>query len=100
MSLNDVISKSTLIPAQVIGRSDQLGTLKTNTIADIFIFEIEEGEFKFEDTHMRTEIGKYRIKPSLVLKAGEVIHSGQIEVRLRELFDCDKEYYQRIEGSA
>ena len=49
---------------------------------------------------MRTEIGKYRIKPSLVLKAGEVIHSGQIEVRLRELFDCDKEYYQRIEGSA
>ena len=100
MSLKDVISKSTWIPAQAIGRSHQLGTLKTNTIADIFAFEIEEGEFKFEDTHMRTEIGKYRIKPLLVLKAGEVIYSGQIEVRLRELFDCDKEYYQRIEGSA
>jgi len=100
MSLEEVIAKSTWKPAQAIGRSDQLGTLKKNSIADVLIFEIETGEFKFEDTHMQVEMGEKRIKPYLVLKEGKVIQPGQVAICLRKLYESDQEYFNRIEKTS
>jgi dihydroorotase len=100
MSLEEVILKSTWAPAKAIHRADQLGTLRKGTVADVFVFEIEEGEFEFEDTHLRVETGRRRLRPSLVVKSGEVIEAGSVQVKLRELYDCDREVLSWVEQTA
>ena len=68
MPLADVILKSTWAPAQALGRGEDLGTLKKGAAADIFVFELQEGSFPLEDTHLRTESASRRIKPFLTIK--------------------------------
>jgi dihydroorotase len=99
MSLEDVILKSTWVPAQVIGRSGQLGTLKVGTVADIFVFELEQGEFLFEDTHLKVERASRRLKPSFVLKDGEVVAPIELS-HLRRLQDCDYDVFGIVERTA
>jgi predicted amidohydrolase len=77
--LADVILKSTWAPAQALGRGDDLGTLKRGAPADIFVFDLEEGSFPLEDTHLRTESASRRIKPFLTIKDG--ISSNQAVIR-------------------
>jgi dihydroorotase len=100
MALEDVILKSTYIPAKVIGREGELGTLRTGTVADLFTFAIEEGEFPLEDTHLRTEIAKRKIKPVFAMRGGEIIEAYPRSDRLRHLNDSDFEVVRYIEQSA
>ena len=100
MSLEDVILKSTWAPATAIGRDDDLGTLKPGAVADIFVFELEEGSFPLEDTHLRTESATRRIKPFLTIKDGRSIEPGSYPVRLRELEECDQDLFRFIEQTA
>ena len=99
MPLEDVILKSTWSPAKSIGR-DSLGALRAGAEADIFVFEVEEGCFPFEDTHLRTETAFRRIKPFLTIKQGTIIAPGSQPVRLRKLYECDDELYRFIEQTA
>ena len=98
--LADVILKSTWAPAKAIGRSDELGTLKAGAVADFFVFELEEGSFPLEDTHLRTELAARRIKPVLTLRAGKTVEPGSYPVRLRELYDCDHDLFRFVEQTA
>ncbi|MFN7997535.1 MAG: amidohydrolase/deacetylase family metallohydrolase [Bryobacteraceae bacterium] len=100
MPLADVILKSTWAPAQAIGRGDQLGTLRLGAAADLFVFEIEEGSFALEDTHLRTEMAARRIKPRLTVVGGKRIEPGSFPVRLRELYECDYDLFRTVEQSA
>ena len=100
MSLEDVILKSTWAPAQAIDRGDQLGTLKPGAAADIFVFELEEGSFPLEDTHLRAERAVRRIRPVLTIKAGQIIEPGSYPVRLRELEECDRDVFRFVEETA
>lgn len=100
MSLEDVILKSTWAPAQAIDRGDQLGTLKPGAPADIFVFELEEGSFPLEDTHLRAERAVRRIRPVLTIKAGQIIEPGSYPVRLRELEECDRDVFRFVEETA
>jgi dihydroorotase len=100
MTLDDVILKSTWQPAKAIGREQQLGTMKTGTVADILVFEVEQGEFLFEDTHLKIEKASRRIKPTLVIKAGVVNSPGDVSKSLRRLYDCDHELLKFVEETA
>jgi len=100
MPLEDVILKTTWAPAKAIGRGDELGTLKTGAIADLFVFELEEGSFALEDTHLRVETASRRIKPLLTIKAGVSIEPGTYPVRLRNLYACDDDLFRFIEETA
>lgn len=100
MPLADVILKSTWAPAKALGRGEELGTLKKGAAADIFVFELEEGSFPLEDTHLRTESASRRIKPFLTIKDGISVEPGSYPVRLRELFECDHDLFRFIEQTA
>ena len=100
MSLEDVILKSTTAPAKAIGHDGELGTLRVGTIADLFAFKLEDGEFPFEDTHLKVEVAKRRIKPLFAMKAGAVIEADSGSWRLRKLYDFDYEQLRSIEDSA
>ncbi len=100
MSLEDIVLKSTWEPAKAIGRGDELGTLKPGAVADLFVFELEEGSFPLEDTHLHTERVSRRIKPVLVVKDGRTIQPGSYPVRLRDLEEADHELFRFIERTA
>ncbi|MBZ5596333.1 MAG: amidohydrolase/deacetylase family metallohydrolase [Acidobacteriia bacterium] len=100
MPLADVILKSTWAPALAIGRAGELGTLKPGAVADIFVFELEEGSFPLEDTHLRKESASRRIRPFLTIKDGRGIEPGSFPARLRELEECDQELFRFIEQTA
>jgi dihydroorotase len=100
MTLDDVILKSTWQPAKAIGRGQQLGTLRIGTVADILVFELEQGEFLFEDTHLKIEKASRRIKPALVIKAGQITNPSEVPKSLRRLYDCDYEHLKLVEEMA
>lgn len=100
MPLEQVILKSTWAPAQAISRGDQLGTLKPGAEADIFVFELEDGSFPLEDTHLLTERAARRIRPFLTMKGGKMIEPGSYPVRLRELEECDRDVFRFVEETA
>ncbi|HJZ98139.1 MAG TPA: amidohydrolase/deacetylase family metallohydrolase [Candidatus Solibacter sp.] len=98
--LADVILKTTRAPAMAIGRGDELGTLKPGAAADLFVFELEEGSFPLEDTHVRTESAARRIRPFLTIKDGANVEPCSYPVRLRELYECDHDFFRFIEQTA
>ncbi len=99
MTLRDVVLKTTWAPAQAIGRQAELGTLRAGTVADLFVFDIEEGEFPLEDTHLQMENAERRIRPRFTVKSGKVVECGSQQVALRPLYLCDEEIFQLIERS-
>jgi dihydroorotase len=100
MPLDDVILKSTWAPAKAIGMGERLGTLKPGAAADIFVFDLDEGSFPLEDTHLRTETSLRRIKPFFTVKDGKIIQPGSYPVKLRELDECDQEVFRFVEQTA
>ena len=72
MSLPDVIAAVTIAPARSIGRDDTLGSLRPGGVADIAVFDLKEGEFKFEDTHDIIETATTRLVSHLTVRNGKV----------------------------
>jgi hypothetical protein len=64
------------------------------------VFELEEGSFPLEDTHLRAERAVRRIRPVLTIKAGQIIEPGSYPVRLRELEECDRDVFRFVEETA
>lgn len=100
MPLDDIILKSTWMPAKVIRRERELGTLRLGTIADIFVFDIEEGDFRAEDTHFISECIHKRIRPILTIKHGELLEPGAYPVHLRSYHQFDHEVLRYLEETA
>ena len=71
-SLEDALRKVTVAPARVLGMSDQIGTLRVGAWGDAVVFELQEGEFEFRDAHGQTRIGRQRLVPKTVVRAGKV----------------------------
>ena len=72
MPLEEVIRAATATPARVIGQEGKLGTLKPGAMADVAVFELEAGEFDFQDTDGNILRGPRRLTPYLTVKDGEV----------------------------
>lgn len=100
MPLEDVISKSTWIPAKTIGREDYIGTLQPGTVADIFVFEVKTGDFDFVDSHFKTKKGNKKLVPYLTIKGGKEISPGAYQVRLRAYEHCDYDFERMLKETA
>jgi dihydroorotase len=84
VELEDVIRQSTSGPAAAIGRSDQLGTLRPGTVADLAAFDVLEGEFEFFDVRRNREIGSQMIAPLLTVRAGQVYRPAELQEEMAE----------------
>jgi dihydroorotase len=73
MPLDEVIEASTFTPAKVLGKHDQIGTLKVGAYADIAILRIEKGKYSFVDTKGEGRIGKQKLAVTGVIWQGRVI---------------------------
>ena len=76
MPLADVVRAVTAAPAGVIGRAGKLGTLTPGAVADVAVYELQEGSFDYEDAHGQHITGRQRFVPTLTLRAGEVWWRG------------------------
>ncbi len=71
MSLQDVVRRSTDVPARTIGRPE-LGHLTPGAEADIAVFRLDEGQFGFADGSRGTISGTQRLTCELTLRGGRV----------------------------
>ena len=74
MSLQDVLVRSTVNPAKVIGRYPELGTLGVGPVADIAVLEEESGVFAFKDAWPAKMLGTKRLECAVTLRGGNVVY--------------------------
>jgi len=96
MSLEDTILKTTIAPAKAMGLKKGIGSLEVGGPADLLQFKLEEGEFKFQDTHLETRIGSRSIVPVRVVKDGVVHIPGATKFNLRDFFESDLELFRAM----
>jgi dihydroorotase len=74
LTLQEVIEKTTVAPAKVLGEEKKRGTLHIGRAADISVIEIKEGDYLFSDGKAgNTLSGRQIIEPKIVLKSGTEI---------------------------
>lgn len=77
LSLDDVIAKTTIVPARAIGREKETGSLQVGMPADVAVFELQEGEFSFMDTHGATIQGRQKLVCAAVVRQGKLLDRQQ-----------------------
>ena len=73
LSLPQVVERTTMNPAHVLGLDGALGTLAPGAEADITLLEVEAGTFTFQDVQGHSLPGKQRLRPHTVIKGGAVV---------------------------
>ena len=76
LSLEKVVEMTTSGPAQVLGKHEEIGTLRPGVVADVAVFTMEEGAFTFRDVRHQSLVGNRRLVPNVVIRAGEVVAQG------------------------
>lgn len=77
MELQGAIRRSTVKPAQVIGRFPELGTLGKGRVADIAVFELRDGVFAFKDAWGMKMLGTRKLECVLTVRAGKLVFDAQ-----------------------
>jgi dihydroorotase len=77
MSFDDVLLRTTMNPAKIVGRVEGLGTLRPGAPADIALLAIEDGEFKLTDSQRNVVTAKKRI-----VNRATICRGRRFEVRL------------------
>lgn len=72
MPVQDVIAKSTWVPAQSIQRPE-LGNLSVGSEADIAVFNIKNGSFGYIDSHGGRFEGTQKMETELTIRAGKIV---------------------------
>ena len=72
VSLPEVIAMTTVNPATVVGRPDQLGTLGVGRVADVSVLRVEEGDIELSDGFEMIPAER-RLVPVGCVRAGEWI---------------------------
>lgn len=70
LSLEQVIEASTARPAELIGRSGEVGTLAPGARADVAVFELEHGSYEFRDIEGMSRTGTERLVNVLTVIGG------------------------------
>jgi dihydroorotase len=73
MDLDKAIECVTVNPSKVFDYGVQIGTLRPGSEADISIFELQEGNFEFQDVNGRRRVGRQRLKNKAVVCRGEFL---------------------------
>ncbi len=72
LPLETALHKVTATPAQVIRMADEIGTLRVGAWGDAVVFDFEEGPVTLTDSHGETRVGRQRLVPRTVVRAGRV----------------------------
>jgi len=72
MSVPDIIERATSRPAAAMRRPD-LGTIRPGSAADIALFDLEEGDFTFQDIFMNQRKGNQLLVNTLTMVDGDVL---------------------------
>jgi dihydroorotase len=72
-SLSDVVRMTTVNAAKGIGLGDQAGALVVGREADVSIFDVVEGKWKFTDTLNQPFTGDKALVPIQAVRAGELL---------------------------
>jgi dihydroorotase len=70
MSLEATIAAATSRPAEVMGMQQEIGTLRPGALADVALWQINEGNFTFYDIHMQPRQGKQLLTNTLTIING------------------------------
>ena len=70
ISFEDAIRMTTSKPAEILGMSDEIGSLSVGVGADISILELVEGDFKFHASNGASGTGTQAIRPVLAVRDG------------------------------
>lgn len=73
LSLQEVITRSTIAPAHEIGRPE-LGTLSVGSEADVAVLKLEEGNFALVDCGDARLTGRHKLECLLTLRAGKIVY--------------------------
>jgi dihydroorotase len=73
MSLEEVILAATARPAEAIGRKGELGTLQVGAVADVALFELQEGRFEFHDAYGNVRDGSLKLVNALTICRGRML---------------------------
>jgi dihydroorotase len=77
MSLPQVVKAATTRAAEVIQQYPEIGSLRRGTRADIAIFDLEEGNFKFHDTDGTVQEATKRLHGIHTIVKGRKLHSRE-----------------------
>ncbi len=86
LSLERVVELSTTRPAEVLGRTGDLGTLQAGTVADVTLLEERSGRFIFTDSYGRHRTGERLLISAGMVRNGEIAPGGG-GLRMRHLAD-------------
>jgi dihydroorotase len=72
LPLDDALMKVTAVPAQAIRLPGQIGTLQAGAWGDAVVCDLQEGRFELSDSHGQVRMGRQRLVPGTVVRAGKV----------------------------
>ena len=72
LALEKVIELTTIAPARAIRKSDEMGSLKPGSPADIAVFDLVQGNFPLVDSQGETRKTTQKIVPVLTLRGGRI----------------------------
>ena len=70
MPLHEVIRATTSRPAEVLGRSDAIGSLRPGAVADVTVLDLVGGRFEFRDSSGAVRVTAERLVVSDTVRAG------------------------------
>ena len=71
-----VIEMTTCRPAAVLGRSDDLGTLRVGSVADVTIMDEQCGAFALPDSYGQVRVADRLLTTVMTIRRGEVLAGG------------------------
>lgn len=74
MTMDQLIARTTAIPAQLIGLEGRVGCLSPGALGDVAVFKEIEHLTEFGDRSGVKHCGTRLLKPMLTIKAGEVVY--------------------------
>ena len=72
LTIDEALAKVTAAPAAAIRMSGSIGTLQEGAWGDAVVLEVQEGQFELRDSHDEVRIGRRRLVPRAVVRAGKV----------------------------
>lgn len=77
MKLQDAVAKSTMVPAKVIHKYPEIGTLSEGAIADIAVLALRDGVFAFKDSWGKKRLGKQKLEAVLTVRDGKLVFDAE-----------------------
>jgi dihydroorotase len=79
LPLDDALRKVTATPAEVIRMAGEIGTLRVGAWGDAVVFTLDEGRVELVDSHGGMRIGRHRLVPTTVVRAGRLYRARERE---------------------